>query len=145
MVSEMDNVEILSKISLFSLMKKRDLKRLSKLTQRHHYEKGDVIVREGARDGRLFVIVTGEVAVIKDLGGSSEVFLREMGSGTYFGEMALIDDYVRTASVVARVDTEVISLDQWNFRDEIKKYPSVAIELLQTLSRRIRAIENADG
>ncbi len=141
----MDNVEILSKISLFSLMKKRDLKRLSKLTQRHHYEKGDVIVREGARDGRLFVIVTGEVAVIKDLGGSSEVFLREMGSGTYFGEMALIDDYVRTASVVARVDTEVISLDQWNFRDEIKKYPSVAIELLQTLSRRIRAIENADG
>ncbi len=141
----MDTVEILSRISLFSLMKKRDLKRISKLTQRHHYEKGDVIVREGARDGRLFVIVSGDVAVIKDLGGPSEVFLRELGSGTYFGEMALIDDYVRTASVVARVDTEVISLDQWNFRDEIKKYPSVAIELLQTLSRRIRAIESADG
>ena len=141
----MDHTEILSKIALFSLMKKRDLKRLSKLAQRHRYEKGDVIVREGARDGRLFIIVSGEVAVIKDLGEPSEVFLRELGSGTYFGEMALIDDYVRTASVVARVDTEVISLDQWNFRDEIKKYPSVAIELLQTLSRRIRAIENADG
>ena len=141
----MDNAEILSKISLFSLMKKRDLKRLSKLTQRHRYEKEEVIVREGARDGRLFVIVSGEVTVIKGLGGPSEVFLRELGSSAYFGEMALIDDYVRTASVVARVDTEVISLDQWNFRDEIKKYPSVAIELLQTLSRRIRAIENADG
>jgi len=141
----MDNAEILSKIALFSLMKKRDLKRLSKLTQRHRYEKGDVIVREGARDGRLFIVVSGEVAVVKDLGGPSEVFLRELRSGTYFGEMALIDDYVRTASVVARVDTEVISLDQWNFRDEIKKYPSVAIELLQTLSRRIRAIESADG
>ena len=145
MVSKMDTAEILSKIALFSLMKKRDLKRLSKLTQRHRYEKEDVIVREGARDGRLFVIVSGEVAVIKNLGGPSEVFLRELGAGTYFGEMALIDDYVRTASVVARVDTEVISLDQWNFRDEIKKYPSVAIELLQTLSRRIRAIENADS
>jgi len=141
----MDHTEILSKIALFSLMKKRDLKRLSKLAQRHRYEKGDVIVREGARDGRLFVIVSGEVTVIKDLGGPSEVFLRELGDSAYFGEMALIDDYVRTASVVARVDTEVISLDQWNFRDEIKKYPSVAIELLQTLSRRIRAIENADS
>ena len=141
----MDNAEILSKIALFSLMKKRDLKRLSKLTQRHRYQKEDVIVREGARDGRLFVIVSGEVEVIKDLGGPSEVFLRELGSGTYFGEMALIDDYVRTASVVARVDTEVVSLDQWNFRDEIKKYPSVAIELLQTLSRRIRSIESADS
>jgi CRP-like cAMP-binding protein len=145
MVSKMDTAEILSRISLFSLMKKRDLRRISKLTQRHRYLKGDVIVREGARDGRLFVIVSGEVTVIKDLGGPSEVFLRELGDSAYFGEMALIDDYVRTASVVARVDTEVISLDQWNFRDEIKKYPSVAVELLQTLSRRIRAIENADS
>ena len=140
----MDHDEILSKIALFSLMKKRDLRRLSKLTRIHRYEKGDVIVREGARDGRLFVIVLGEVTVIKDLGGPSELFLRTLGAGTYFGEMALIDDYVRTASVVAETDTEVLSLDQWNFRDEIKKYPSVAIELLQTLSRRIRAIENAD-
>lgn len=141
----MDNTETLSKIALFSLMKKRDLKRLSKLAQRHRYEKGDVIVREGARDGRLFIIISGEVAVIKDLGEPSEVFLRALGSGTYFGEMALIDGYVRTASVVARMDSEMLSLDQWTFRDEIKKYPSVAIELLQTLSRRIRAIENADG
>ena len=141
----MDNSEILSKIGLFSLMKKRDLRRISKLGKRHRYGKGDVIVREGARDGRLFVIISGEVAVVKDLEKPSQVFLRRMGPGTYFGEMALIDDYVRTASVVAQGDTELLSLDQWNFRDEIKKYPSVAIELLQTLSRRIRAIENAEG
>ena len=140
----MDHTEILSKIGLFSLMKKRDLRRISKLSKRHNYREGDVIVREGARDGRLFVIVSGEVSVIKDMGRPEEVMLRELGSGTYFGEMALIDDYVRTASVVAKVDTEVLSLDQWNFRDEIKKYPSVAIELLQTLSRRIRAIENTE-
>lgn len=125
-------------------MKKRDLRRISKLSKHHNYQKGDVIVREGSRDGRLFVIVLGEVSVIKDMGRPEEVLLRQLGPGTYFGEMALIDDYVRTASVVARVDTEVLSLDQWNFRDEIKKYPSVAIELLQTLSRRIRAIENAE-
>ncbi len=140
----MDNTEILSAISLFSLMKKRDLKRVAKLTNRHRYQKGEIIVKEGARDGRLFVIVSGEVAVIKGAGGPNEVVLRHMGDGTYFGEMALIDDYVRTASVVAQSETEVLSLDQWNFRDEIKKYPSVAIELLQTLSRRIRAIENSD-
>jgi len=140
----MDNTEILSKIGLFSLMKKRDLRRISKLSKHHHYRKGDVIVREGAHDGRLFVIVSGEVSVIKDMDRPEKVLLRQLGPGTYFGEMALIDDYVRTASVVAQVDTEVLSLDQWNFRDEIKKYPSVAIELLQTLSRRIRAIENAE-
>jgi len=55
--------------------------------------------------------------------------------------MALIDDYVRTASVVANETTEAISLDQWNIREEIRKYPSIAIELLQTLGRRLKVVE----
>jgi CRP/FNR family cyclic AMP-dependent transcriptional regulator len=137
----MDDAEILSRVALFSLMKRRDLKRIAKLAKHHSYEKGDLIVKEGARDGRLFVIISGEVSVVKDLGGPSEKMLRVLRSDNYFGEMALIDDYVRTASVVANEQTEVLSLDQWNIREEIRKYPSIAIELLQTLGRRLRAAE----
>jgi len=137
----MDDAEILSRVALFSLMKRRDLKRIAKLARHHSYEKGDLIVKEGARDGRLFVIISGEVSVVKDLGGPSEKMLRVLRSDNYFGEMALIDDYVRTASVVANEQTEVLSLDQWNIREEIRKYPSIAIELLQTLGRRLRAAE----
>ena len=137
----MDDAEILSRVALFSLMKRRDLKRLAKLAKHHSYKKGDLIVKEGARDGRLFVIISGEVSVVKDLGSPSEKMLRVLRSDNYFGEMALIDDYVRTASVVANEQTEVISLDQWNIREEIRKYPSIAIELLQTLGRRLRAAE----
>jgi len=137
----MDDAEILSRVALFSLMKRRDLKRIAKLAKHHSYEKGDLIVKEGASDGRLFVIISGEVSVVKDLGGPSEKMLRVLRSDNYFGEMALIDDYVRTASVMANEQTEVLSLDQWNIREEIRKYPSIAIELLQTLGRRLRAAE----
>lgn len=137
----MDEAEILSRVALFSLMKRRDLKRIAKLAKHHSYEKGDVIVREGERDGRLFIIISGEVSVVKDLGGPSEKTLRVLRSDNYFGEMALIDDYVRTASVAADDPTEVLSLDQWNIREEIRKYPAIAIELLQTLGRRLRAAE----
>ncbi|MBC8418504.1 MAG: cyclic nucleotide-binding domain-containing protein [Proteobacteria bacterium] len=137
----MDDAEILSRVALFSLMKKRDLRRIAKLAKHHSYKKGEIIVREGARDGRLFIVISGEVEVIKGLGGGSEKPLRVLRCDNYFGEMALIDDYVRTASVVAKEDTEVLSLDQWNIREEIKKYPSIAIELLQTLGRRLRAVE----
>ena len=140
----MDHIDILSKVSLFALMKPRDLKRLSRLSEQHTYEKGEVIVTEGAQDGRLFVIISGQVEVIKNLGEPAQRSVRLLGSGAYFGEMALIDNYVRTASVVAKTAAELLSLDQWNFREEIKKYPSVAIELLQTLSRRIRSIENSE-
>jgi len=137
----MDEAEILSRVALFSLMKRRDLKRIAKLAKHHSYEKGDLIVREGARDGRLFIIISGQVSVVKDLGGPSEKTLRVLRSDNYFGEMALVDDYVRTASVVADDHAEVLSLDQWNIREEIRKYPAIAIELLQTLGRRLRAVE----
>ena len=137
----MDDAEILSRVGLFSLMKKKDLRRIAKLAKHHAYKKGEIIVREGARDGRLFVIISGEVEVIKSLGAEDEKHLRVLRSDNYFGEMALIDDHVRTASVVAKEETEVLSLYQWNIREEIKKYPSIAVELLQTLGRRLRAVE----
>ena len=79
--------------------------------------------------------------VIKGLGSQNEKPLRILRPNNYFGEMALLDDYVRTASVVAKKDTEVLALDKWNIREEFKKNPFVAIELLQMLSRRIRAAE----
>ena len=137
----MDDAEILSRVALFSLMKKKDLRRIAKLAKHHSYKKGEIIVREGARDGRLFIIISGEVEVIKGLGAGDEKPLRLLRSDNYFGEMALIDDHVRTASVVAKEETEVLSLYQWNIREEIKKYPAIAIELLQTLGRRLRAVE----
>lgn len=137
----MNDADILSRISLFSLMKRRDLRRIAKHANHHSFKKGDIITKEGSRDGRLFVIISGEVEVIKSLGTDKEMTLRILRDDNYFGEMALIDDYIRTASVVARQDTEILSLDQWNMRKEIKKYPSVAIELLQTLGRRIRNAE----
>ena len=137
----MDDAEILSRVALFSLMKKKDLRRIAKLAKHHSYKKGEIIVREGARDGRLFIIMSGEVKVIKGLGTGDEKPLRVLRPDNYFGEMALIDDHVRTASVIAKEETEVLSLYQWNIREEIKKYPSIAIELLQTLGRRLRATE----
>ena len=137
----MDDAEILSRVALFSLMKKKDLRRIAKLAKHHSYKKGEIIVREGARDGRLFIIISGEVEVIKGLGAGDEKPLRILRSDNYFGEMALIDDHVRTASVVAKEETKVLSLYQWNIREEIKKYPAIAIELLQTLGRRLRAVE----
>ena len=137
----MNDMEILSKISLFALIKKRDLRRIAKLAHHHSFKRGDLIIREGESNSRLFVIISGEVEVIKRLGSQNEKSLNILRSNNCFGEMALLDNYVRTASVVAREDTEALTLDQWNIREEIKKNPMIAIELLQTLSRRLRKAE----
>lgn len=137
----MNKSDFLARVSIFSLMKMEDLQRLAKRAESHWFHQGDVIIREGDSGKQLFIILSGQVEVIKGLGSQKEKNLRTLGPFSYFGEMALIDDQVRSASIIAKKDTRILSLDQWNLHQEIEKYPSLAIELLQMLSKRIRAIE----
>lgn len=139
----MNEAEILGRVSLFSHLKNRDLKRIAKLSRHCTYPKGEKIIGEGEKDGSLFVIISGEVEVVKNLGQKSEKSLRRLGALCYFGEMALIDDLIRSASVIAREDTRALCIDQWDLRQEIAKYPGLAIELLQMLNRRLRALEKS--
>lgn len=136
-----NKVDFLDKVSIFSHMKKADVHRVAELAQHHLFHDRDLIIREGDRDRRLFIIVNGEAEVIKNLGEKNEKRVRTLGPYNYFGEMSLIDDLVRSASVVAKKETQALSLDQWDLRQEIEKYPAMAFELLQELSQRIRAIE----
>ena len=136
-----DKADFLSKVSIFSLMKKVDLERLAEQAREQFFQKGDIIINEGDRDRRLFIIISGEVEVFKNLGEATEKRLGDFGPHSYFGEMTLIDDLVRSASVIAKTDTQLLSLDQLDLRQEIEKYPIISMELLQMLSRRIRVIE----
>ena len=137
----MDYKAILSKVSLFSRMKEDDLERIAALVRVSNYNKGDVIIHEEARDRRLFIILSGNVEVIKNLGTKKETIIGSFGPFGYFGEMSLIDDAERSASVVAMEETQVLTIDQLDLLAEIKRYPEMAIELLQELSQRIRLME----
>lgn len=137
----MDYRDILVKVPLFSRMKDDDLNRIAELVLVCDFNKGDVIIHEEDRDRRLFVIISGNVEVIKNLGSKKEISIGSFGPLSYFGEMSLIDDAARSASVVATEETRVITIDRLDLRNEIKQYPDMAIELLQMLSQRIRLIE----
>jgi signal-transduction protein with cAMP-binding, CBS, and nucleotidyltransferase domain len=136
-----NGADYLADISIFSNFNKEDLQRLAKKSQYRSYKLGDVIIREGERDGRLFVLVNGKVDVIKSYRTKKAKRLRTLAAPCYFGEMALIDEMVRSATVVARGKVKALSLDQWNLHEEIEKYPALAIELLRMLYRRFIALE----
>ena len=136
----MNEIDFLSEVSLFCQLKGEDLKRIADQTRHLKFDKGEVIIREGSHGSKLFFIISGRVEAIKNLGENSERALGSIGPRSYFGEMALIDDLPRSASVVAEEDTHVLTLE-WNLRNEIEKSPAMAVELLQMLSQRIRANE----
>jgi CRP-like cAMP-binding protein len=137
----MNEADTLARVSIFSYLKKKDLKRLAKKSRYCSFKLGDEIIREGDRDARLYILISGKVEVIKSYGTSKEKRLRTLVPPGYFGEMAIIDDLVRSATVVARQDTKTLCLDQWDLQREIEKYPALAMELLQMLSRRLLALE----
>ncbi len=136
----MSEIDFLTEVSLFSHMKGKDLKRIADQTRRQQFDKGEVIINEGVHGSKLFIIISGRAEAIKNLGGKSERILGSFGPRSYFGEMALIDDLPRSASVVAKEDTHVLTLE-WDLRKEIEQSPAMAVELLQMLSQRIRANE----
>jgi len=137
-----NRVEFLSGVSTFSPMKRKDLKRMVSKAKCHVYHKGDVIIKEGENGRRLFIIEQGTVAVIKNMGDENERLLQTLGPGSIFGEMALIDDLVRSASVVAMEETQLLSLEHFDLRKEIERYPALGLELLKMFSVRVRTMAN---
>ena len=139
----MNKTDFLARVSLFSTMDPKDLEGLAERCGNVRFQAGDMVIMEGDRDRRLFVIVTGAVDVIKGLGTKSERHVRSLGPLDYFGEMSLIDDMVRSASVRAAEETELLSLDHETFVEGIGENPRLALELLKMMSHRIRAIEHS--
>jgi CRP/FNR family transcriptional regulator, cyclic AMP receptor protein len=137
----MTKEDLLSRVSIFSHMKKRDLKRIVGHATFREFHAGEVIIHEGEYDNSLFVIVSGVVQAFKGLGGNNEKDLGILGPGSYFGEIALIDNLPRSASVVAKEDAQVLCLEQLDLHQEIEKSSPMAIEMMQMLSLRIRANE----
>jgi CRP-like cAMP-binding protein len=137
----MDDLDFLSHVPLFSRLSTEELAALARHAQRETFLQGKEIIREGDPDRRLFIVMSGTVEVVACYGQRNERRLTVLRPREYFGEMALIDDLVRSATVVAREDTELLVLDHLNLKQEIESKPSIALDMLRTLSYRVRALE----
>ena len=130
--------DTLAQVPLFSELNRRALGRLAKGTVRPQFAIGDVIVKEGEQAVAFFYLLSGRVEVVKGAEGASPKVLRTMGPGDFFGEMALLDGYLRSASVRALEDTECLQLWRWDFLYALRTNPHIAAEMLPILSRRLR-------
>ena len=101
------------------------------------YEQGEVIFRQGDTGDCMFVIQKGEVEALAEADGK-EFRLRSMGPNEFFGEMALFEEEVRTATIRAVKPTHVLTIDKKNFLGGIHEDPSLAFRIVQTMSHRIR-------
>jgi CRP-like cAMP-binding protein len=128
----MDVEQVLKNAPLFSQLQKKDIKRLAAALTERSFDAGAVIIEQGQPGIGLFVLAAGSAKVSVD--GKA---LHSFTAGDHFGEVALIDDGVRTAAVTAETDVECFVLPAWQFRAIVHDNPDVAWALLQSLVQRI--------
>ena len=130
---EPGQVETLGRVPLFENLAEADRAKIAGLFKQRKFTAGETVTKEGSHAAAFFVIDSGTATVT--VRGE---FRRTMGPGDFFGEIALIDDSVRTATVTADGELVCQGLTLWDFRPLVQQNPAIAWALLQTLARRLR-------
>jgi phosphoenolpyruvate synthase/pyruvate phosphate dikinase len=128
--------EVIERVPLFANMSPRDVEGIAALFKERRFAAGETITKEGAGAAAFFVIETGEATVT--VGGKERATLT---NGDYFGEVALIDEGARSATITAKTELVCHGLTYWEFRPLVQHNPTIAWNLLQTLSKRLRTAQ----
>ena len=103
------------------------------------YHDGETIVRQGEVGDCMYVVQAGQVEVLQGK-ENKEVRLAVLNEGDFFGEMAIFEREVRSATVRAMGDVRVLTVEKKNFLRRIQEDPSLAYHIVQTMSHRIREL-----
>lgn len=127
-------VELLKGVPLFSGCSKAELQRIAALADELDLADGATLIREGERGREFIVVVEGSVRVTRD--GKT---VRDLGAGDFIGEIALVSDVPRTATVTASSPVRLLVVTDRAFRALIEQMPSIATKVLQALGERLHA------
>jgi pyruvate,water dikinase len=129
-------VEAIERVPFFANMSPRDVEGIAALFKERRFADGETITKEGAGAAAFFVIESGEATV--SIGGRERATLKQ---GDYFGEIALIDEGARSATITANGELVCYGLTYWEFRPLVQQNATIAWNLLQTLAKRLRTAQ----
>ncbi len=123
----------LVKVPLFRDLAARQLESIARSLRERVYEAGSVIVKQGDPGLGFFLITQGRVDVTHE-----NHHVRDLGPGEFFGEMALMEERPRSATVTAKERTTCLQLVRWDFRALLKENPDLAVKMLEVVVQRLR-------
>jgi CRP/FNR family transcriptional regulator, cyclic AMP receptor protein len=135
--------DTLARVDLFAGLDKKDLQVLTNACQERTYKAGSTLIKQGDTGVGLYVIISGTVRITQaNNPDKAEVDLGTAGPGSVLGEMALLDDLPRSATITAVTDVAALLLPVWEFRTTLRNHPDIALRLLSVLSHRLRKAES---
>lgn len=134
--------QLLKKIHLFEALSEPELAKIEKLCRPESAARGTVIFKEGDAGDRCYIITLGNVRISKFIPNIGEEALAVLKPGDYFGEMALIDNFPRSAHAIANTDVELLSINKTELDKILIMDKDLGYKLLwaftKTLSKRLR-------
>ena len=123
-------VDLLQRVPIFEGLDRRELERIAASMKQRTFRSGDTVTTEGQGGVGFFVIEDGTAKVT--VGGEDR---RTLGPGDYFGEVALLTDSPRTATIRAETDLRCYGMTSWDFKPLVETHGSIAWKLLQAMSK----------
>lgn len=133
--------EALGKTDLFSRVDRKHLGKFAERVSPQHYADGQVITKEGDLGTGLYVITNGGAKVIVHRGQADEMVLAEFSAGDFFGDMALLLEQPRTATVVATAETDCLVLHRADFKRLAVENPELLWNMLEIVAERLLAAD----
>lgn len=131
---------MLTNIPLFSGLSEQELEQISQHTITRTYPKNTVIINEGDPAESLYIIIKGKVKIFLNDEAGKEVIVNCQGAGEYFGELALIDESQRSASVMTMEISTFSVISKHSFHDLLAAHPNIALSLIRDLTQRVRIL-----
>ena len=132
-------IKLLKEAPLFEQCSKQELKQIAGIADELDLSEGKVLIREGERGREFFVIISGEVEVRRK--GRK---MSTLGAGSYVGEIALLSQIPRTATVTATTPLDVLVITDRAFLSLLEKSPTIAVKVARTLAERVGRNEVTD-
>ena len=133
--------ELIKNISIFADLMENDIKKLITHSEKRKYPRGSIILYQGDIGQGIYLILKGQVNVILTNEDGKEIILSTLKKSNYFGEMSIFDQEKRSATVVAKSNTEFLVISHEVLRNLIKEKPEIAFNILAEMSRRLRATD----
>jgi len=131
------NAKFISNVEIFSTLDRKQINKLSRLCLYRTYPKGQVIIKEGDTGLGLFIITSGKVGVFKDY-DKNQVVLANLEKGACVGELALLDEQPRSATVVSSEDVECLLITRDSFNKLVRKDADIVLRIASTITDKLR-------
>jgi CRP/FNR family transcriptional regulator, cyclic AMP receptor protein len=133
-------VTFLRKVPLFQGLEERHLRKFAKNFRERDYKADEVILEQGKLGVGLFIVVDGEAKVVRSQVDGDVFELDRLHRLDFFGELSLLDDAPRSASVIATQPMKCLALEKLVFLDELSRDAEMAVAMLRTLAARYRRL-----